>query len=85
MRRGGCYSTFMYIPDRVTITDSDGMGPSNRVYAVGCARASTAVPHHYQVISAPAPEAVVLAMHIWRMEAPEWDGWTPGSFPGRGK
>jgi hypothetical protein len=36
-------------------------------------------------MSAPAPEAVVLAMLIRRMEAPEWDGWTPGSLPGRGK
>jgi hypothetical protein len=23
---GGCYSAYMCIPDRVTITDSDGMG-----------------------------------------------------------
>jgi hypothetical protein len=36
-------------------------------------------------MSAPVPEAVVLAMLIWRMEAPEWDGWTPRSLPGRGK
>jgi hypothetical protein len=25
-RGGGCYSAYMCIPDRVTITDSDGMG-----------------------------------------------------------
>jgi hypothetical protein len=43
------------------------------------------MPHRRQVMSAPTPEAMVLAMLIQRMEAPKWDGWMPGSLPGRGK
>jgi hypothetical protein len=82
---GGCYNMCMYIPDRVTITDSDGMGPCTRVYAVSCAWASVGVPHHHQVMSAPAPKAAVLAMLIRRMEAPKWYGWTPEFLLGRGK
>jgi hypothetical protein len=42
---GGCYGAFMCIPDRVTITDSDGTGPCIRVYAIGCIWGSMAVPH----------------------------------------
>jgi hypothetical protein len=44
--------------------DSDGIGPCTRVYAVGCEWASAAVPYRCRVMSAPVPEAVVLAIHI---------------------
>jgi hypothetical protein len=60
----GCYDAYMCIPDQVTITDNDGTCPYTRVYAVGCAWASTAMPHRRQVMSAPALEAAVLAMLI---------------------
>jgi hypothetical protein len=43
------------------------------------------MPYHHLVMSAPIPEATLLAMIIQRVKAPEWDGWTPESFPGRGK
>jgi hypothetical protein len=43
---GWCYGTYMSIPNRVTIRDSDGMGPCTRLYGVGCAWASIVVPHH---------------------------------------
>jgi hypothetical protein len=36
-------------------------------------------------MSAPTPDAIVLAMLMWLTEAPEWDGWMPGSLLGRGK
>jgi hypothetical protein len=36
-------------------------------------------------MSAPVPEATVLATLIRRVKALEWDGWMPGSLPGRGK
>jgi hypothetical protein len=70
----GCYGAYMCIPDQVTITGSGGMSLYTRVYAIGCAWAPAAVPHHRQVMSAPAPEAAVLAKLIQRMEAPEWAG-----------
>jgi hypothetical protein len=81
----GCYDAYKYIPDGVTITDSDGMGPCIQVYAAGCTWVFATMPHHRQVMSAPTPEATVLAMLIRRMEALEWDGWMPGSLLGRGK
>jgi hypothetical protein len=43
----GCYGAYMCIPDRVTITDSDGMCPCTRVYDVGCTWVSMIVPHHH--------------------------------------
>jgi hypothetical protein len=65
--------------------NSDEMGPCTRVYAVGCVWASTTVPYCRQVMSAPIPEAVVLAMLIRIAEAPEWDGWKLRSLPGLGR
>jgi hypothetical protein len=61
------------------------MGPCTRVYVVGCMWASVVVPYPGQVMSAPVPEATVLAMLICRVKALEWDGWTPRSLPGQGK
>jgi hypothetical protein len=61
------------------------MGPCTRVYAVECVWASVVVPYQCQVMSAPIPEAVMLAMLIRRMEALEWDGSTPRSLLGWGK
>jgi hypothetical protein len=46
---------YMCIPDRVIITDSDGMGPYSRVYVVGCMSALTVVPYRRWVMSAPIP------------------------------
>jgi hypothetical protein len=51
--------------------NSDAMGPCTRVYVVGCTWASVAVPYRHQVMSAPIPKAVKLAMLIQRMKAPE--------------
>jgi hypothetical protein len=82
---GECYSVCMSVTDRVITTDSDGTGPCTRVYDVGCVWASVVVPYHHQVMSAPVPEAAVLAILIRRVKAPEWDGWMPGSVSGRGK
>jgi hypothetical protein len=39
--RGECYGVYMRIPDRVIITDGDGMGPCTRVHDVGCSPAFT--------------------------------------------
>jgi hypothetical protein len=50
------------------------MGPCTRVYAVECAWASTTMPSRRRIMSAPVPEAVVLAMLIRRAKTLEWDG-----------
>jgi hypothetical protein len=75
---GECYSVSMCIHDQVITMNSDGTGPCTRVYVVGCTWASMAVPCRRWVMSAPVPEAAVLAMLIRRIKPPEWDGWTPG-------
>jgi hypothetical protein len=82
---GKCCGTYVCIPDLVTKIDNDGMGPCTRVYTIGCAWASATFPYHHRVISAPIPEASVMALLFWIAEAPEWEGWTPESLPGRGR
>jgi hypothetical protein len=60
--RGECYGVYVCIPDRVIITDGDGMRPCTRVHVVGCLPASACL-YHRRVMNA-RPEAVVLAMFI---------------------
>jgi hypothetical protein len=36
-------------------------------------------------MSAPILEVAMLAMLIWRVKAPEWDGWMHGSLLSQGK
>jgi hypothetical protein len=50
--------------------NSDGTGPYTRVYATGCVWASVVMPYHCRVMSAPIPEATVLAMLIQRIKSP---------------
>jgi hypothetical protein len=54
-----------YIPDRVIITVGDETGPFSRVYAVRNAGLSIC-----QVMSVPTLRVVVLAMRIYKVEAP---------------
>jgi hypothetical protein len=46
------YGAYACIPGRVTITDSDGMGPRTQVYAARHAWAPVAVPYLHQVMNA---------------------------------
>jgi hypothetical protein len=46
------YSAYACIPSRVTITDSDGMGPRTQVYAIRCAWAPMVVAYLCQVMNA---------------------------------
>jgi hypothetical protein len=60
---------YVHIPDRVIITDGDGMSPCIQVHVVGCSPASTCLYRRW-VMNA-RPKAMVLAMFIQRVEAPE--------------
>jgi hypothetical protein len=66
-----------YIHDRAIITVGDETGPCSQVYAVGYAGFSIC-----QAMSVPAFGVMVLALHIWKLEAPEGDGRSLGPVPG---
>jgi hypothetical protein len=44
---------YVHIPDRVIITDGDGIGPCTQVLAVGCSLASTCLYRHRVMNACP--------------------------------
>jgi hypothetical protein len=60
---------YVHIPDRVIITDGEGIGPCTRVHAIGCSPTSVCL-YRRRVMNAHS-EAVVLAKFIRRVQAPE--------------
>jgi hypothetical protein len=68
------YDVYVCITGRVTITDSDGMGPCTRVYAIRRVWAPTVMPYLRQVMSASVPQGRCAGRGYPYMEAPRWGG-----------